>query len=154
MLRNFWFVLSFVSLVACNGGESESPASSSGSVSVSYAVIDSGSSAITSAQTQVIRDQSAYGELWARHVGDGLSSGAPTVDFNTRLVAAIFLGAAPNGCYSASVTQVTQSGQNAKVEYRLNVPPSDAMCTQAIVYPAVWISLPKLTGEVTFSRAK
>lgn len=100
----------------------------------------------------VVRDAQSWARLWARHAGPGAP--VPAVDFSTSMVAAVFRGLLPNGCYSTEITDVYRVRNVINVE-RIDTEPGPlSVCTLAAVTPAHLVTMPREERRVTFSRER
>lgn len=120
---------------------------------VAFTTLDSSwNSGISTAQNAVIRDQAAWSNLWAKHTSHFVSPGPvlPSVDFNTNMVLGVFAGSYSNGCYSMSITRVTQYNSNLTVEYQIPPIPAGVGCAAVVVSLAQLILVPKSSGSVIF----
>jgi len=99
----------------------------------------------------VVRDAPNWMALWTQYTANVMPQPAlPAVDFNTRMVIGVYLGARPDGCYSVAITQVLQDNGNLSVEY--SEVRSQGACIQVITYPSHIISVPATSGTVQFLR--
>jgi len=105
-------------------------------------------SGIEERDTQVVRNRSALDQLWNRHAP---GESVPDVNFDDRMVAAVFKGESSNGCHGSEITNVTGlSDGRVRVEgehYRIDA----EACTEQITYPYHVIELPRFTTEVSFA---
>ena len=101
----------------------------------------------------VVRDAPTWTALWMQYTANVMPSPpAPAVDFSSKMVVAVFLGARPSGCYTATITRVTQDNSNTSVEFSERTPqPSDG-CIAAITYPSHIVTVPAASGAVQFIR--
>lgn len=118
-------------------------------VPVDFKVIDHENSRIQDAQEVVLRDHAAYAALWSKHRS---FAPLPPINFNSTMVAAVFIGQVPSGCHSVTVTRVLQVPGRTTIEYQKNKPGGRDLCSAAIYYPAVWIAIPVTPGDVFFVR--
>lgn len=117
--------------------------------SVPFATITRQNTVQTDGFQTVVRESGVYAALWARYFQ---GESRPEVDFRRSMVAAMFLGPAGNGCYTASVNRVLQRRGATRIEYVLENPDPMLSCTAMIVYPSVWVEIPKMSGKVIFIR--
>jgi hypothetical protein len=71
-------------------------------------------SRIDAPRTVVVKDAAAWSRLWAEHAGS--DAPAPQVDFAKNMVAGVFLGSRPSGCYSTAIAGVERVGDTLRVE--------------------------------------
>lgn len=100
----------------------------------------------------VVRDMQTWSALWRRHTGSG--GPAPAIDFSTTVVAGVFRGILPNGCYSTEIVDVYHAGSGLNVHRVDSVPREGAVCTLAIVTPAHLIAVPRSDESVVFSAER
>lgn len=119
---------------------------------VSAVTLDQSSySGITTARTAVARDGASWNALWTQHMAIVMPPPpAPAVDFTSRMVVAVFIGMRPNGCYGASITDVTQANSNTTVYFQEITPQPMSVCTQAVTAPSHIVSVPAASGTVEF----
>ena len=101
----------------------------------------------------VVRDQNTWNRLldeqFPKHRPVSLTE---SVDFRSKMIVAVFLGARPNGCYSVRIENVYRKDARVKIEYSELVPFGPRMCTYSFIYPYHIISLPNSTDPVDFIR--
>lgn len=99
----------------------------------------------------VARTPAEWTALWRRHSGD---TAAPNVDFGTRAVVAVFLGARPTPGFSVEITAARQQGGVVIVEWREHRPSRDTIMAQVLTSPAHFASIPKFAGDITFQKVE
>ena len=99
----------------------------------------------------VVRDESAWRALWAIHAGP--SAQAPSVDFTTRMVGAVFAGERPTPGYEVIVSGARRQGTALALIVEERAPGSLAMSAQLLVTPFHIVSVPRHDGEVRFTAA-
>ncbi|WP_130429995.1 protease complex subunit PrcB family protein [Rivibacter subsaxonicus] len=134
-------------LAACGGGEA-----SSETRNVPFTTVaQSGNSGVTAGEGVVARNQAEFNTVWARFSSNLLPPPqAPAIDFGSQQVVGYFLGSRPNGCYSMSITRVTQSDDRLVVSYKEQVPAAGAICTMQVVNPAHLVAVPLSPLHVEF----
>ncbi|HEY5801790.1 MAG TPA: protease complex subunit PrcB family protein [Burkholderiaceae bacterium] len=110
-------------------------------------------SGTTYERTVVIRDAGAWAELWAAHRGAGAQAQPPAIDFSRDMVLAVFLGTRPNGCYAATIENVSRRAGATKVTYATFEPANSAVCAREKTSPAHLVVAPRTDELVYFSRA-
>jgi hypothetical protein len=115
-------------------------------------VLDNRSSRSSIAQNVVLRDQTSFQKFWLAHASSHYT--LPTVDFKTSMVLGVVFTEAPNGCYSASITKVTQAAAHTTVEYQLSGLKTFHTCDAAMRNPAELVTVPMVPGAVDFYRIK
>jgi len=99
----------------------------------------------------IIRDRQAFAAIWAAHAGP--SSTPPVVDFNNRMVAAVFAGERPTPGYSIDVTGTQRQDDSLLVFIAEGQPDPKAVVPQVLVAPFHIASLPRDDGKIKFSEA-
>jgi hypothetical protein len=100
----------------------------------------------------VVRDAASWALLWKAHTGS--DANLPAVDFTRDMVAAVFRGRLPNGCYSTMITQVYRANAVISV-HRVDTEPGEgAICTLAIVTPAHLVAIPRSDEPVLFTAER
>lgn len=133
-------------------GSSASPTGTVGTSLTLRSLAKTGNSRIKTARDEVIRDKSRYQELWQEHAGT--ESSPPPVDFSKEMALAVFMGQKKSGGYSVTIDKALQSGQNLTVHVTEKSPAPDTFVTQVLTAPAHWVSLSKVSGQVTFQRGQ
>jgi hypothetical protein len=105
----------------------------------------------------IIRTDSAWKELWAKHTKNITPPPAiPAIDFNKNDVIAVFAGNQSNGGYSiriVSVEETTWEGLPARIAHlKTSEPTPGSINTMAITQPYHIKTTPKLAGKVYFRR--
>jgi hypothetical protein len=114
----------------------------------------SGQSAVTTAQTAVVRDAAAWSALWARHAAAQTPPlPRPEVDFGRFMVLAVFAGGKPSACHGMQVVSVMPApGDGLQLRYREPEPPAGMMCASVMTFPAQFVQVPRVSGKVSFSK--
>ena len=105
----------------------------------------------------VIRSESAWKDLWAKHTKNITPPpGIPVIDFSKNDVIAVFAGNQPNGGYSiriASVEETTWEGLPARIVHlKTSEPSAGSFNTMAISQPYHIKTTPKITGKSFFRK--
>ena len=106
-------------------------------------------SAIKLPQNAVLKDAPSWSLLWNQHTG-GDGAPQPTVDFASKMVAAIFLGGQNGGCNAISEITVWRSQGRVHVAHFDTIPGPTSVCTAVITSPAAMIELEKSDETVNF----
>jgi uncharacterized membrane protein len=96
----------------------------------------------------VIRDRPAFLAVWTAHAGP--DAVAPAVDFDTRMVAAVFAGTRPTPGFDVEIVGTRREDAALTIVVEERVPPRDAVAAQILVAPFHIASLPRDDGEVRF----
>lgn len=101
----------------------------------------------------LIRDRQAFAAVWAAHAGP--IGTTPAVDFDTRMVAAVFAGERPTPGFSVEVTGTRrdgpESGGGLVVLVDERHPDPSRVSAQVIVSPFHIVTLPRDDGDVRFN---
>ena len=101
----------------------------------------------------LIRDRQAFAAVWAAHAGP--NAVAPQVDFDTRMVAAVFAGERPTPGFSVEVTGTRRDGPEPGAVLVVLVderhPDPSRVAAQVIVSPFHIATLPRDDGQVRFN---
>ncbi len=98
----------------------------------------------------VVRERQAFLAVWAAHAGP--DAPAPAIDFDTRMVAAVFAGERPNPGFEIEITGTRREGAALVIVDEERVPPADRLAAQVIVSPFHIVSLPRDDGEIRFHK--
>lgn len=104
------------------------------------------------AQERVFTDLECWHSFWAKYDLDKV----PKVDFRTRLVAAVFLGAKPSPGYGVEISKITYDPQKKRTIIHIVelLPDPELAYAGVIVYPADIVIFPAKSGKVQFARTK
>jgi uncharacterized membrane protein len=101
----------------------------------------------------LIRDRQAFAAVWAAHAGPNAM--LPPVDFDTRMVAAVFAGERPTPGFSVEVTGTRRDGSEPGAGLVVLVderhPDASRVAAQVIVSPFHIVTLPRDDGEIRFN---
>jgi uncharacterized membrane protein len=97
----------------------------------------------------VVRDPQSFAAVWAAHAGP--DAPAPQVDFDTRMVAAVFAGQRPTPGFEVDITGTRREGDSLVVIVDETVPDPSLAAAQLIVSPYHVVSLPRDDGEIRFN---
>ena len=107
-------------------------------------------SGLTESTRLVIRDASAWAEMWARLSTARPVPPLPTVDFNREMVVVAALGARPSGGHSIVVESASREGGSVYVTVRSEVPGSGCLLSQALTSPVDVARMPRTDDPVQF----
>lgn len=139
-------VLGATGVAGCGGGGAQA------SGEVGFTTLYQGdASSPPDAQTAVVRDGGVWLAFWAKFAGNagGL---LPLIDFDTKMVVAVFLGMRPNACYSVSITEAIGGPAGLTIGYRENTPAAGAICAQVTTSPAHIIVVDARASSVQFVK--
>lgn len=105
-------------------------------------------SAVVDSRRDIVRDASAWYELWAAHAGPDVPP--PDVDFTTRMVAAAFAGERPSPGYEIEIVGPRRTGSTLAIVVREVHPAPGMIAPQMIVTPFHIVTLPRYDGDVRF----
>ncbi|MGH2347974.1 MAG: hypothetical protein ACRDFT_00750 [bacterium] len=118
-------------------------------VVVTFQTVDTGQTSGVRAPTEVvIRDASAWGELWRRHAG---ARPAPTVDFGRDMVVAAFTGVSQDAS-GLWITRIVRESDRLTVYYALvDSKPVSVVQAAPPALPFHIVRLPRSMAPVWFS---
>jgi uncharacterized membrane protein len=106
-------------------------------------------SRLVEARRFLIRDRQAFAAVWAAHAGP--DAPVPTVDFDSRMVAAVFAGERPTPGYAIEVTGTAREGADLVVVVEERQPDPRQVAAQIVMSPYHIASLPRDDGAVRFN---
>lgn len=98
----------------------------------------------------IVRDPRAFAAIWAAHAGQ--TAAVPVVDFESRMVAAVFAGERPTPGYSVEVTGTRREDSALVILVDEHEPDPARVAAQVLVSPFHIVTLPRDDGEVRFDR--
>ena len=107
-------------------------------------------SAVERPRQAAVQTQNEWESLWRQHAP---AEPAPPIDFTRRTVLAVFLGTKMTAGYDVEITAVEAGAARVTVRYRERAPGPDDMTAQVITSPFHIVSVPRLTGDITFVKA-
>lgn len=96
----------------------------------------------------VIRDRQSFNAVYAAHAGQ--DAAVPAVDFETRMVAAVFAGERPTPGFSVEVTGTRREGEELVVLVAERSSDPNRVVAQVVVSPYHIVTLPRDDGEIRF----
>jgi uncharacterized membrane protein len=108
-------------------------------------------SRITAARRAVARTAGEWRDLWHAHAGDEVP--APPVDFDTRMVAAVFAGERPTPGYDVAISGVRRDGASLVLLTSEHHPPAATLAAQVIAAPFHIATVPRFDGDVRFEMS-
>jgi uncharacterized membrane protein len=96
----------------------------------------------------LIRDRQAFAAVWAAHAGEDAT--IPPVDFETRMVAAVFAGERPTPGYAIEVTGAARDGADLVISIVEHLPDPARVAAQIVTSPFHIATLPRDDGRVRF----
>ncbi len=123
-------------------------------VIVSYDVILQGTySGKKDTAAVIIQTQQEWETLWKEHVSVLVPQPpVPSVDFESRVVAAIYAGEKRTGGYSVVIKDVVFEGDDIVVKYRLTEPQPNSFTLQVISQPFALLKIEKPKGTVRLTQ--
>jgi len=97
----------------------------------------------------VIRDRQSFAAVYAAHAGQ--DAAVPAVDFETRMVAAVFAGERPTPGFSVEVIGTRREGADLVVLLDERTPDPNRVAAQVVVSPYHLVTLPRDDGEIRFN---
>lgn len=116
---------------------------------VDFKVIASGSlSGVGHQMSMVVRDQKEFEMLWHHHsMGVPAPEPVPTVDFESEVVVANFLGLTPSCGYDVGVVDVIEKRNQIDVRTIFSEPRREIVCLIA-TQPFEFIKMPRIDGKL------
>lgn len=96
----------------------------------------------------VIRDPQSFAAVWAAHAGP--EAAPPAVDFDARMVAAVFAGERPTPGFAITVAGARRDADALVIEVENTAPAATALMPQVISSPYHVATLPRDDGEIRF----
>lgn len=107
-------------------------------------------SRVTEARYVIARDYEQFRQLWKEH--NGSLEQLPEVDFQSEMVAGIFMGERSTGGYAVTIEEVLKEGEKFKFYYSESEPPEGSMTIQILTAPAHLIALPRSEAYPEFIK--
>ena len=107
-------------------------------------------SGVEDARQAVARTAGEWTALWRDHAG---AAPAPKIDFNKRMVVAVFLGSRPSAGYAVEITGTRADGAGLVVLWTERRPESGMVAAQILTSPGHIVTVPKVTGPIRFEQA-
>lgn len=107
-------------------------------------------SRVTEARYVIARDYEQFRQLWKEH--NGSLEQLPEVDFQSEMVAGIFMGERSTGGYAVTIDEVLKEGETFKFYYSESEPPEGSMTIQILTAPAHLIALPRSEAYPEFVK--
>ena len=111
-----------------------------------------GVSSVMEPREAVVRTAAEWTSLWRDHAG--AEAEPPEVDFGKQMVIGVFLGSRNTGGYAVEITAVEQQGDAIVVRYTETKPGPGMLLAQVITSPFHLVSVPQVSGTVTFERTE
>lgn len=96
----------------------------------------------------IIKDEKEWNEIWVQHVGS--SKPLPSIDFNSEMVIALFMGQQATAGFEIEIVNITKTDSQMTVHFKENKPAIDALVAQVITSPAHLVKVKKFEGHVVF----
>lgn len=106
-------------------------------------------SRLVEARRFVIRDRQAFSAVWVAHAGP--NAAVPAVDFESRMVAAVFAGERPTPGFSIEITGTRHEASELVIAVDERQPDPTQVAAQVIVSPFHVVTLPRDDGDIRFS---
>jgi hypothetical protein len=121
-------------------------------VTLTYSVIAQGTfSGFKDPLQKIITANEEWQDLWKKHVSVIIPQPpVPTIDFNTSVLAVIFLGEKKSSGYQIRLKEVAPDSENVIVKYHPTEPPANSFTLQVLSQPYLILRIDKPKGQVTF----
>lgn len=106
-------------------------------------------SGVDRAEQVVARTPAEWEALWGRHAP---GRRAPSVDFSTDMVVAVFLGSRPSGGFQVEITGVRPDGDALVVQWAERRPGPGQVAAQVMTAPSHIVAIPRHAGDVKFEK--
>jgi uncharacterized membrane protein len=100
----------------------------------------------------IARKPAAFAAIWAAHAGP--DSPVPPVDFESKMVAAVFAGERPTPGFEVLITGSALGRHGLTILVDERVPDPASLAAQIIVSPFHIATLPRFDGEIHFRSSK
>lgn len=97
----------------------------------------------------IIKNKEDWQRLWNIHRGDRKNQ-SPKINFNDKIVIAIFSGQQPSGGYAVGVSQMKILDDNLYVGVTFKEPQQGDQVSLALTQPYIFVSTNKVDGKVIF----
>ena len=114
-------------------------------------VAQGGDSGIATARRAIVRDAAAWRALWAEHAGPGAE--APGIDFESRIVAAVFAGERPSPGHAIEIADARTDAGVLTLIVQEHAPPRGMAAAQLLVSPFHIVTLPRIDADVHFAES-
>lgn len=115
-------------------------------------VLEKGTLSYIDAPKQVVaRTAAEFDAFWKQHAP---TRQQPRVDFDTEMVAGVFVGSRSTAGYSVEFVGVEDRPDSLVVRYREVVPPKGAIVAQIVTSPYFLTAVPKRAGDVRFEKVQ
>ena len=112
-------------------------------------------SGIGEARQEIIKDQRAWQQFWARHSVQVKSAGKlPEIDFTNDMVIAVTMGRQRTGGFTIEIDNVEVVDQKLKVSIKRTAPQPGAMSIQVLTAPFHFVAVPKSDLKPEFVEVK
>lgn len=110
-------------------------------------------SGITEPKTELIKTESEWEKLWAKHNSiSNPSDKRPKVDFRKEMVVAITMGQQRTGGYEIEVLDVVKADNRLKITYKRTTPDPGAISIQVLTAPFHFIAVPRTDLKPEFAE--
>jgi uncharacterized membrane protein len=108
-------------------------------------------SGIATARRAIVRDAVAWRTLWAEHSGSGAEP--PGIDFESRIVAAVFAGDRPSPGHAIEIADAVSDAGFLTLIVQEHAPPRGMVAAQLLVSPFHIVTLPRVDVVVRFEES-
>ena len=105
---------------------------------------------IAAARRVIVPDATAWRALWAEHAGSGAE--APAMDFESRIVAAVFAGERPSPGHAIEIAEGRTDAGVVTLIVREHAPARGMAAAQILVSPFHMVTLPRVDADVRFEE--
>ena len=117
---------------------------------VNYEILEQGTyTGVKDSFAKVLTNQKDWEDLWKKHVSVLVPQPpVPEVDFDSYVVAAIFLGEKRTSGYQIVLKEIAAEANNVMVRYRTTDPPENSFTLQVLTQPHLLLKIEKPKGTV------
>jgi hypothetical protein len=121
---------------------------------VSYEILQKGTmSGVREPLAKIITTKDEWQSFWKRHVSTLVPQPpAPDVDFDTHVLAIVFMGEKKTGGYQVVIKNVEAKVNDVVIHYHEAEPASNSFNLQVLTQPFVILKIAKPTGSVILTK--
>ncbi len=125
---------------------------------IEYKIVEGYSLNYRQRGTVIFKTRKNFTEFWNNHCialdNSGKRLSPPEIDFDTYMLAGIFMGERPTGGYHLSIEKITETKKAIKIYIKETAPEKNQIVITMLTYPYKLILLKKSTKPVEFIYVK
>jgi hypothetical protein len=155
MSRTKIFALAFAGVFAVMGLSAVSAqAQSAQPQAIQYTNVERGSQTAIGKIEIVIRDDSTWSTVWAKHSSNVMPGPhKPVINFQNEMVIGVFLGSRPSSGYSVNIDSIVDNGSELVVTYTEGRPPAGGISLTVMTAPYQMVRVPTSSKPVIFQNS-